>query len=400
MREPDPAGPRRPPRQMVMAVLPPEAQGPLPKIAPLLVRALENSGWSVTQTFWGGRSGNESPATKLFGRLVDLVAALGRLAVCPGSVLFVNSAHSWRGLLRDLPLVAGARCLRHGSVVLLHGSAPEPLAASPRSPFALASRTLARCADAVLLLSTEELEGWRVGAPAGRFFMVSNPFEATVSDVPWSAHEPPVVLFVGRLLEEKGVFDVAEAFRRVRGTDACELAVVGDGPDAARLDAWLRQRGLTDRAHMYGYAEGPDLLRHYTSADVFVLPTYWAEGFPTVLAEAMDAGLPIVTTRSRGMADHLTDGVHCLFVQPRDPEGLAAAVTRLLRDPDLRRSMGEANREKVADFAPGVVVADYVRALDHATSACLERRQAGRARSATRWRKARRRARSGERRER
>jgi glycosyltransferase involved in cell wall biosynthesis len=373
-----------------MAVLPPSARGPLPKIAPLLVRALEDSGWMVTQTYWGGRSGSESGATKLFGRLVDLAVALGRLAGRPGAILFVNSAHSWRGLLRDIPLLAGARCLRHGSVVLLHGSAPELLAASPRSPFAWASRAFARCADAVLVLSTEELDRWREGAPAGHFFLVSNPFEATMRDMPRTAHEPPGVLFVGRLMREKGVFDLAEAFRRVRQTEACGLSLVGDGPDAAQLGAWLREQGLIDQAPIHGYAEGPDLARHYESADIFVLPTYWSEGFPTVLAEAMDAGLAIVTTRMRGMADHLTDGVNCLFVEPRDPEGLAAAVTRLIRDPDLRSSMGEANREKVAAFAPDVVVADYLRTLDHVTQSLLDRKQARRARASS-WRQWRRR---------
>jgi len=377
-----------------MAVLPPRARGPLPKIAPLLVRALEDAGWSVDQTCWGARSGSESPARKLFGRLVDLLTALGRLAARPGAVLFVNSAHSWQGLLRDIPLLAGARCLRHGSVILLHGSAPELVAASPRSPFARASRALARSADAVLLLSTEELEGWRETAPAGHYFFVANPYEPTMRPAPRPAGRPPTLLFVGRLMEEKGVVDLAEAFCRVRQTDACRLAVVGDGPDAARLGALIEERGLAGDARLCGYAEGADLAGHYESADVFVLPTYWSEGFPTVLAEAMDAGLAIVTTRSRGMADHLADGVNCLFVRPRDPEDIAAAVTRLLRDPDLQRSMGEANRDKVAGFAPGVVVTDYVRALEHAASTCLQRRQASRDRLAAWWRRARRKVRS------
>lgn len=352
-------------RRMVMAVLPSSARGPLPKIAPLLIRAFEESGWRVEQTYWGGRKRSESSAEKFFGRLVDLVVALSRLAVSPGAILFVNSSHSWRSLLRDIPLLAGARCMRHGSVVLLHGSEPELVSSSPRSPFALASGALVRCADAVMLLSTEELELWRESVPHGRYFLVSNPFEATTRQVSRTAHEPPTVLYVGRLMKAKGVFDLLEAFSRVRQTDACDLSLVGDGPDVARLGAWLREHGLTNQVRMCNYAEGPDLARRYDSADIFVLPTYWSEGFPTVLTEAMDAGLAIVTTRIRGMADHLVDGVNCLFVRPRDPEGLAAAVSRLLHDPDLRRSMGKANRQEVASFAPGVVVGDYLRALDY-----------------------------------
>ena len=386
MQEPHAVRSRRPVGRTVMAVLPPSARGPLPKIAPLLVGALEDSGWKVEQTCWGGRSGSESPARKLFGRTVDLVVALSRLAVHPGAILFVNSSHSWRSILRDIPLLAGARCLRHGSVVLLHGSEPEVVSSAPRSAFARASRTLVRCADGVLVLSTEELECWRDCAPLGRYFLVSNPFEATIRRVPLTAHEPPTVLYVGRILKEKGVLDLVEAIRRVRQTAVCGLSFVGDGPDVRQLDALLREHGLVDHARMYGYVEGSDLARHYRSAEIFVLPTYWSEGFPTVLAEAMDAGLAIVTTRLRGMADHLSDGVNCLFVRPCDPEGLAEAVTRLIGDPDLRRSMGEANRQKVASFAPGVVVTDYLEALDQVARSRLAMQHARRARSASRCR--------------
>jgi glycosyltransferase involved in cell wall biosynthesis len=366
--------------RLVMAVLPPSARGPLPKIAPLLVRALEEAGWTVDETPWGGRSGDETRLRKVGGRLVDLVLALGKLAARPGAVLFVNSAHSWRGLLRDVPLLAGARLLGHGSVVLLHGSAPEVIASAPRSPIAAASRLLARCADAVLVLSNEELGGWRAAAPAGRYFTVVNPYRSTMRPGPRPADRPPALLFVGRVMAKKGVLDLVEAYQRVRATDPCTLEIVGDGPDAARVAALLAQGGPAGGARLCGYAEGVGLARHYEHADIFVLPTYWSEGFPTVLAEAMDAGLAIVTTRYRGMADHLKDGVNCLFVSPRDPEGLAAALTRLVRDPDLRRAMGEANRAAVAAFAPDAVVGGYLTALGEVESARRARAEARRAR--------------------
>jgi glycosyltransferase involved in cell wall biosynthesis len=381
-RAPGPATSGRPAGRIVMAVLPPSARGPLPKIAPLLVGALEDAGWTVSLTPWGGRSGSETRLRKLGGRLVDLIAAFARLSVRPGAVLFVNSAHSWRGLLRDIPLLAGARVLGHGSLVLLHGSAPEVVAAAPRAPFARASRVFARCADAVLLLSTDERQGWQACAPRGRYHVVANPYVSTMRPAPRPAGEPPTVLFVGRVMREKGVVDLVEAYRRVSATDPCRLEIVGEGPEVAEVAASLRRIGPTDGAHLRGYAEGAELARRYEGADLFALPTYWSEGFPTVLAEAMDAGLAIVTTHCRGMADHLDDGVNCLFVQPRDPEGLAAAITRLVRDPDVRSAMGEANRRKVADFAPGVVVAGYLRALDDVAATRRERAAARRARVA------------------
>jgi glycosyltransferase involved in cell wall biosynthesis len=170
-------------------------------------------------------------------------------------------------------------------------------------------------------------------------------------------------LFVGRIIEAKGVFDLLEAFEEVAQTDSCRLSLVGDGEDRPAVSEWVREHGLSDRVDLPGYVDGNDLVQQYLDAAVFVLPTY-SEGFPTVISEAMDAGLPIVTTPCRGMADRLAEGVNCLFVQPRDPHGLAVAVLRLLHDADLREIMGDANRRTVEAFAPEVAVRDYLRALE------------------------------------
>jgi glycosyltransferase involved in cell wall biosynthesis len=77
----------------------------------------------------------------------------------------------------------------------------------------------------------------------------------------------------------------------------------------------------------------------------------------------MDAGLPVVTTRIRGMADHLREGVHALTIAPRDVAALVHALQRILTDAELRARMGRANREKVRDFAPEIVGREYLAVL-------------------------------------
>ena len=350
--------------QIVMAVLHPSASGPLPKIAPLLVAVLERSGWAVEETYWGSRRSDEGLARRLLDRSLELVIALGKLALRSGAILFVNTSHSGRSLVRDLPLILGAKCLGHRAVVLLHGSEPELLCASPRSPFAFASAMLARWADAVLLLSDEEVRAWQRHVPQGRFFLVANPYVKHMPQVSRRAHTVPTILFVGRIIEAKGVLDLLQAFEEVAQTESCRMSLVGEGEDLHAVSEWVRAHRLSDRIDLPGYVNGQELVQQYLDAVVFVLPTYHSEGFPTVISEAMDSGLPIVTTRRRGMADRLAEGVNCLFVLPRDPHGLAAAVRRLLRDPNLREAIGEANRRRVEAFAPDVVVRDYLRALE------------------------------------
>jgi glycosyltransferase involved in cell wall biosynthesis len=95
---------------------------------------------------------------------------------------------------------------------------------------------------------------------------------------------------------------------------------------------------------------------------IFVFPS-WDEGFPTVLAEAMDSGLPVVTTHIRGAADHLIPEQNALFVEPRQVEALSSAMLSLFRERDVRDRMTSANRERVRIFEPEVVATEYLSVL-------------------------------------
>jgi glycosyltransferase involved in cell wall biosynthesis len=77
----------------------------------------------------------------------------------------------------------------------------------------------------------------------------------------------------------------------------------------------------------------------------------------------MQAGLPIVTTRSRGAADHLSEGIHALFPAPGDAEALRAALARLLDDPKRMAAMGWNNRDRLKAFAKEAVAREYLEAL-------------------------------------
>ena len=354
---------------IVMAILHPSARGPLPKIAPLLIEALQDEGWAVTSTSWGGRRPDETRAFKVVSRSWELLKAWSHLALQPGAVLFVNSSPSRKGTARDLPLVLGARLLGHKAIVLWHGSDPRVMTAHRHSRLARGCALLSRCTDAILVLSAAELDGWRRALPRGSFFQVTNPYVAKMPPSPEGADRSCAILFVGRVMRAKGVFELLEAFDRLSATRACSLSIVGDGPDMPAVLDWIDRHGLAALTELPGYLDEAGVRQLYARADMFVLPTSHAEGFPTVVSEAMDAGLPIVTTRRGGTPDHLEEGVNALFVQVGDVAGLEAAIARLMDDPQLRRTMGAANRVKVQSFAPKVVVRQYLRVLDYVTEA-------------------------------
>ena len=351
--------------RVLMLVPSPGIDGPLPKIVPLLVESLRGRGCEIDTASWSRRAEAESLPKKLVGRTRDLLAICRRLAGSHYDVLFIHTSHTWAGLVRDVPLVLSTRWLCDRRVVQFHGSSPDRLVA-PGSPLLkLASRTLISQVDAALVLSQEEREEWSMFWPRGRFEVVANPFVSPPSHAESGRREghEPVLLYVGRLMIQKGVFDLLEALSMLRPAVACRLVVAGDGPAAAELRSCVARLGLASAVTFCGYLRGDDLERAYRQADVFVLPTHGPEGFPTVILEAMAAGLPIITTSLRGAVDRLDEGVNALFVASRRPDQLADALRRLLADEDLRAEMGRRNARKVEEFAPEAVAGRYLSIL-------------------------------------
>jgi len=346
----------------------PAVKGAMARLGAQLVDALRRLDADVVPCRWGRHADHESPLASSCGRVMDVLHIRRLLREGEFDVLFVNTAHDRRALLRDVPLLIATQGRARRRVVQFHGSLSNELSMPGRFMMKAASRWLARRVDAVVMLSSEEVDQWRVFEPRGQYRVVANPyvhqqaFEYREDEPREKQDAAPVVLFVGRLLAAKGIFDLVDAVARVRQRVDCRLHFAGGGSDEDALLRRIRAAGLEGNVRLLGHLQGADLARAYRMADVFALPSY-SEGFATVLAEAMDAGLPIVTTGIRGAVDHLQDGRNALFVSPGRADLLADALFRLLTDEDLRQAMPAANRAKVRDFAPSVVATDYLRLL-------------------------------------
>ena len=158
------------------------------------------------------------------------------------------------------------------------------------------------------------------------------------------------VLFVGRLVEKKGLAVLLDALRTVPGD--WSLDVVGGGPLRAELEA--RAAGLPVR--FLGQATKDDLARAYAGCDLLVAPSVPAasgdqDGLPVALLEAMAAGCPVVASRIAGIDEAVVDGETGLLVPPGDAAALAAALTRLLGDRQLRDRLGAAASARAEEYS-------------------------------------------------
>jgi glycosyltransferase involved in cell wall biosynthesis len=344
------------------------ARGPTPKLAAQLIGPLRELGCTVFTRGWGSADENEGLVSKVFGRTFEVFSTYRALRGHAADIVVVHTAHDWKTLLRDIPLAAVVRRRSRPVVLQMHGSQPDRLTQRGDHAFKLATRLLVRAVDGIFVLSREEQREWSAFTDRIPVSVVRNPYARASPLAPSrddrAAADTPSVLFVGRLLKEKGIFDLLAALPLVRRRTPCRLVVVGDGECAVDLRERVGTLGLGDAVTMTGHLDQDLLRQEYADADAFALPTRWPEGFPTVLAEAMDAGLAIVTTPIRGAADYLVQGEHALFVDPGDVTGLAEALVTLLEDGPLRERMGEANRQRLSLFEPSVVAAGYLQALE------------------------------------
>ena len=175
---------------------------------------------------------------------------------------------------------------------------------------------------------------------------------ARFSPDPHPQGEPPCIIAVGRLVETKGFHVLVEACARLRDQGLpCRCLIIGEGPEAGRLQTLINDFGLNDRVVLKGKLSPAELMPYYRRADVLAMPACVrnqdADGIPTVLIEAMAMEIPVVATRVSGIPELVVDGETGLLVAPDDAAALAEALARLLRDQDLARRLAGAGRDLV-----------------------------------------------------
>lgn len=157
------------------------------------------------------------------------------------------------------------------------------------------------------------------------------------------------VLYVGNCIPRKGALYLIEAFSQIERRDFT-LHIVGSPKKNPsyykKLTALVNKLGLTKDIVFHDGVDQEEIKHLYSSSDIFVLPSL-KETFGIVLLEAMHYGLPIITTNISAMPELVTDGENGLLVPVANSQVLAEAMSKLIKDPDLRRQMGERGRQRV-----------------------------------------------------
>jgi glycosyltransferase involved in cell wall biosynthesis len=244
-------------------------------------------------------------------------------------------------LFRKSAIVVMSRALGVPVVLHLHAaqmpnfyrSLPLPLQALTRWVFSLPASCVVLGAVAQRFVIDE------LRVPADRVELVINGVpEPTQTRRNAAAETVQRVLFVGNLLERKGVSDLLQALA-LPGFEASRLEVTfAGGGDVESYQAKARQLGVNGFVRFEGWADQQQVAHLMARADVLVLPAY-DEGLPLVILEALANGVAVVCTPVGEIPSFLTDGVNACFVQRGDVSSIAAGLQRVLHQPVLREAL-------------------------------------------------------------
>jgi len=164
---------------------------------------------------------------------------------------------------------------------------------------------------------------------------------------------PRFILFVGRLVPEKGVFDLLEAYAKLESRLRSEVGLVFAGDGVSREGLAQQAKQISPGTICFpGFAQREDLAGLYGVAEALVLPTH-SDPWGLVVNEAMACGLPIIVSSVAGCsADLVEDGWNGYVVPPRDSEKLSVAIDSLVRQPELKGLMSARSSERIRNYSP------------------------------------------------
>ncbi len=208
-------------------------------------------------------------------------------------------------------------------------------------------------ADAIVVLANQFKEKLLdLGINSDKIYVLSTMVEtAQYLHLNKNFSQPYIILFCAHMVREKGPYDLLNAAPLIiKKYPEISFIFVGDGKELKKLKAKSRDMGVEKNLHFLGYKTGNDKIKIFKQAHIFVFPSR-SEGFPTVILEAMAAGLPLITTSVGGLADAIKDGKHGFIIDenmPR-PKDIAEKIIYLVENPNLMKIMSENNMNEAKE---------------------------------------------------
>lgn len=333
------------------------------------IEGFTDLGYTCKPVPYGRNDSSAGKIARLLGVIVKAFNILKELYAFTPHILYLNSRFEPVGTTRDFitVLIIKLFYVRKVKIVIkTHGSDVSVLQRPSFFYRKMMIPFLRKHVDAWFFLSNEEKEMVRQydETLARKIFITANIVDPgrSVASVAfrekYSLDERKFkVLFVGRIVREKGVFSLLESIPMLTNKEDCLIVFVGDGPDMELLQKKAASLQVMQYTRFPGFVPDHECDHFYANADILAFPTYFNEGFPMALFKSVAAGLPVITTRIRAAKDHLTSPDNVLWVEGESPESVAEAINILYDNHALRKLMSDNNRQMAKRFTRGEVCA-------------------------------------------
>ena len=361
-------------KRLLMLVRDPTWFGGVVNFVKLLEENLSKS-VVVSEFHIGQRKGARGKWDRSLVPFLDVARLAWNVMVNRYDIVHINPSLNARSLARDglFMLVLKLRGIRN-IVVFIHGW--EDSTASVIESNSLLKKifvTLFGDAPVIYVLAQQfkrRLVAW--GIDSGKVHVVTTMFDGRQFDgvTRKRSDDELRVIFLSRFVKEKGVYELLEAFEVLHDHfPGMTLILAGTGPEEEAMRKWVVKAGLSDCVTFCGYILNKEKAQALVDADIFVFPTYYGEGCPVSLLEAMAAGLPIVTSKAGGIGDLITDGKNGRLLDAVTTDAVKLAIVDILTNLKGLKAMGEYNREAAwKRYEAGVVSKEiedmYIRLSD------------------------------------
>ncbi|MDD5633972.1 MAG: glycosyltransferase family 4 protein [Candidatus Omnitrophica bacterium] len=336
----------------------------------ILIGRMREAGVEAMEFFYfGSFSDDDSTFFRIFSRSWDLVRFMWRCCVYRPDIVHFNTSFDRKSVTRDVFFAVAARMLFVKFVMKVHGSDKNFLN-NMTLPWKTLGWICIFAANKVCIGTYVEREEFLSNSnfKEDKFVVMKNAvdiseFNKLDEDAKYFSSKEkdlPVILYLSRIMKEKGAFDLLEAIPDVLEKRKANFYFGGFGKERNKLAEMIKEKKLERYVHMLPVLSDEEVKRIYHFCDMFVFPTRCAEGIPISLLNALVCGVPIVTTKFRFSMDYLQEPDNCLFVEIGDPNSLADKIVYLIDRSALRSKMSENNKRLALGFDKNIVVRDYL----------------------------------------
>lgn len=313
--------------------------------------------------FHVGRRGAESGLRAASRILADYVRFAWVLSRGGFDIVHLNPSLGPKAVWRDAVFHVIAKATRKRTIVFMHGWDKDHEAKLRRRGLKL-FRFAYFHADAFLVLAKEFETSLREMGYQGPVHVMTTTFDEQLLSKASGARtrkrtdEPFDVLFLSRIERRKGILEALKAFAIIQAKYSnVRLTVAGSGGAVEEALQYVKDHNIRS-VSFRGYLRGEQKAEAYSQAHCLLFPTFWGEGMPITVVEAMAFGLPVITRPVGALADFFENGRMGFVTGSLAPEDFARLVERLIEDPALCETIGRANREYArSHFAASVVAA-------------------------------------------